>query len=271
MKYSDIEMAVDYIRGKIRISPKIAIILGSGLGSFADHIEEQTIVPYNEIPNFPSSSVEGHVGKIIFGKLQGKYIIAFSGRVHYYEGYSMDKLAMPSVVAKLLGCEKIIITNAAGGINEEFSPGELMLIKDHIKLCPDNPMRGSNYREFGSIFKDMSNVYTKSLREIAKDEAYGLDLTLHEGVYAYMTGPCYETPAEIRMLKLLGADAVGMSTVPEAIMAVNCGLDVLGISYITNMATGISGVSLSHSEVLEAGKYINKAFTTLVTNIIDRL
>ena len=261
-------MAVDYIRGKIRISPKIAIVLGSGLGSFADHIEEQTIVPYSEIPNFPSSSVEGHVGKIIFGKLQGKYIIAFSGRVHYYEGYSMDKLAMPSVVAKLLGCEKIIITNAAGGINEEFSPGELMLIKDHIKLCPDNPMRGSNYREFGSIFKDMSNVYTKSLREIAKDEAYGLDLTLHEGVYAYMTGPCYETPAEIKLARKLGADLVGMSTMPEVIAANHCSIKVISFSAVTNMAAGILPQPLNHKEVLAVADQIKGKFESVVKTSI---
>lgn len=271
MKYTEIEQAADYIRNAIRITPKIAVILGSGLGGFADSIEEQTVIEYSEIPNFPVSSAKGHDGKIVFGKLKGKYILAFSGRVHYYEGYSMDKVAFPSAVAKLLGCEKMIITNAAGGINEEYAPGELMLIKDHIKLCAENPLRGNIHKQLGTAFCDMSSAYNKTLREIAKDAAYGLGLTLHEGIYAYMSGPCYETPAEVRMLRLLGADAVGMSTVPEVIMAISCGMDVLGVSYITNMASGISGVKLSHDEVLEAGKYINSDFSALITNIIDRI
>ncbi len=271
MKYTEIVQAADFIRDAVRITPKIAVILGSGLGGFTECVEDQIVVPYDEIPNFPTSSAEGHEGKIVLGKLKGKYILVFSGRVHFYEGYSMDKVAFPSAVAKLLGCEKIIVTNAAGAINEDYAPGELMLIKDHIKLCAENPLRGNCHRQLGTTFCDMSCAYNKNLREVAKDAAYGLGLTLHEGIYAYMSGPCYETPAEIRMLKVLGADAVGMSTVPEVIMAISCGMDVLGVSYITNMASGISGVKLSHSEVLEAGKYINNTFAELITSIIDRI
>lgn len=271
LKYNEIKQAADYISNAITIIPEIAVVLGSGLGGFTDVIEDKVEVSYKDIPNFPVSSAKGHDGKIVAGKINGKFILVFSGRIHYYEGYYMDKVALPSLVAKLLGCNKMIITNAAGGINDDFLPGDLMLIKDHIKLCAENPLIGNESSELGTTFIDMTNAYSKDFREVAKDVAYGLGLNLHEGVYAYMSGPCYETPAEIKMLKTLGADAVGMSTVPEVIMARYCGLDVLGISCITNLAAGISKTKLTHEEVLETGERINDTFISLISNIIDRI
>lgn len=271
MKYDEIKQAADYISNAIRIIPKIAVVLGSGLDGFTDAIEDKMELSYKDIPYFPASSAKGHEGKIVAGKLNGKYLLVFSGRFHYYEGYSMDQAALPSVIAKLLGCEKMIITNAAGGINDMFSPGDLMLIKDHIKLCAENPLIGNENSDFGTTFIDMTTAYSADLREIANDAAYGLCINLHEGVYAYMSGPCYETPAEIKMLKTIGADAVGMSTVPEVIMARYCGIEVLGISCITNLAAGISKAKLSHEEVLQTGRMINDAFVSLISNIIDRI
>jgi len=271
LNLNEIKQVADYVRSLIGATPETAVILGSGLGGFTDRMEERIEISYKDIPHFPVSSAKGHMGKLIAGKLNGKHLLAFSGRFHYYEGYPMDKTAIPSVVSKLLGCKRIIITNAAGGINENYHPGDLMLITDHIKLCAENPLRGLCEDELGSTFIDMTTAYSNELMQAAKAAAHGLGLTLRKGVYAYMSGPCYETPAEIKMLKTLGADAVGMSTVPEVIMARYCGLEVLGISCITNMAAGISKTKLSHEEVLETGSRINDTFISLITAIIDRI
>lgn len=272
--YMDITMiqeAVNYIMEKIRITPKIAIILGSGLGDLTEQVEAPIEIPYGDIPHFPISTVPGHKGKLVFGKLQGKYVLLMAGRFHFYEGYSMQEIAFPVAVISQLQCSTLIVTNAAGGINTMFEPGDLMLISDHIKLCAENPLRGAHIPELGNRFTDMSYAYNPKLREIAKEISYGMGLNLHEGVYGYMTGPCFETPAEIKALGILGADAVGMSTVPEVIMAINCGMDVLGISCISNMAAGILDQKLSHQEVLEAGIAVKESFTTLINNIITRI
>lgn len=271
MKISEIKLAADYIIDKIRISPKIAIILGSGLNTLSGHAENPVEIPYSDIPGFPVSTAPGHDGKLVFGKIKDKYVIMMSGRFHFYEGYSMEKIAFPIAVLKMLGTEKLIVTNAAGGINKTFSPGELMIITDHIKLCAENPLRGKHIPELGDRFSDMTYAYSPKLRELATEAAYGMGLNIHEGVYAYMSGPCYETPAEIRALSILGADAVGMSTVPEVIMAVNCGIEVLGISCISNMAAGILDRKLTHQEVLEAGEAVRDSFTSLINNIISKL
>lgn len=266
-----IQQAASYIKEKIRITPKVCIILGSGLGDLTNQVEAPIEIPYSEIPHFPISTVVGHEGKMVFGKMQGKYVLLMAGRFHYYEGYSMQEVAFPIAVISQLDCKTLIVTNAAGGINTLLAPGDLMLITDHIKLCSDNPLRGANIPELGVRFTDMTYAYTPKLRELAIEISYGMGLTLHEGVYGYMSGPCYETPAEIHALEILGADAVGMSTVPEVIMATHCGMDVLGISCISNMAAGILDQKLSHQEVLEAGQAVKESFTALLNNIITRL
>lgn len=271
MDISMIQEAANFIKDKIRITPKACIVLGSGLGDLTEQIEAPIEIPYGEIPHFPLSTVVGHKGKLVFGKLKGKYVLLMAGRFHFYEGYSMQEVAFPIAVISQLECSTLIVTNAAGGINTMFAPGDLMLITDHIKLCAENPLRGMHIPELGERFSDMSYAYTPKLRELAIEISYGMGLTLHEGVYGYMTGPCYETPAEIHALETLGADAVGMSTVPEVIMAVHCGMDVLGISCISNMAAGILDQKLSHQEVLEAGMSVKENFTSLLNNIITRL
>ncbi len=266
-----IKESAEYLGKRLNIKPEIAIVLGSGLGVMAEEIEDAVEITYADIPNFPVSTVEGHAGKLVAGKLRGKPVLAMKGRFHYYEGYSMDQVVFPIRVMKMLGIKNLIVTNAAGGINKEFSPGDLMLIKDHIKFFSESPLRGKNIDAFGPRFNDMSNAYTLSLRELAKEIAYGLGLTIREGVYGFMPGPSYETPAEIRMLQILGADAVGMSTVPEVIVAAHAGMKVLGISCITNMAAGILDKPLCHEEVVETAERAREKFITLVKAIIEKL
>jgi len=270
LNYHTIKESTDFIRNRMNIQPQIGMVLGSGLGILADEIEDAVEVNYSEIPNFPVSTVEGHDGKLIIGKLKNKYVMAMKGRFHYYEGYNMDVVSMPIRVMKLLGINNLLVTNAAGGINKDYEPGDLMIIKDHIKFFSDSPLRGKNMDEFGPRFNDMSNVYTEELRELAKEIAYGLDMNIREGVYAFMPGPSYETPAEIRMLSILGADAVGMSTVPEVIVAAHSGMKVLGISCITNMAAGILNQPLSHQEVMETAERVKESFGILVRTIIEK-
>ena len=265
---SKLNETANYLKGFMKSDVSIAVVLGSGLGLFESKIENKTQISYKDIPNFPVSTVMGHSGKLIFGNISGKSIIAMSGRFHYYEGYSMQEITFPVRVLRLLGIKTLILTNAAGGINEEFEPGDLMLISDHIKLFDDSPLRGKNYEQFGPRFNDMSKVYTERLRDIAKKVAYGINVTLREGVYAFMPGPSFETPAEIKMLRILGADAVGMSTVPEAIVSSHCDLEVLGISCITNMAAGILNQPLSHDEVMKIGESVSEKFSRLMNNII---
>lgn len=260
-----------YINSRIRIQPEIGIVLGSGLGNLANQIEDVVRIPYKEIPNFPVSTVAGHAGQLVIGRLGSRNILCMAGRFHYYEGYSMDRLVFPIQVMKIMGIGKLILTNAAGCVNTAWNPGELMLITDHIKLCAESPTRGINDDELGLRFYDMCDVYEPAFRKMAQEEAAKLNITLREGVYEYFTGPNYETPAEVRFARIAGADAVGMSTVPEAIAARHCGLKVLGISCMTNMAAGVTSVPLNHKEVLETSLRVAKQFEDLVKAIIERL
>ena len=262
--------AVRYIKSIVATKPDIAIILGSGLGSLAYEIQDPIEIPYSEIPYFKSSTVEGHEGKLIFGKIYDKNVVAMQGRVHYYEGYSMQDIAIPIHTFALLGVEVLIVTNAAGGINPKFVPGDLMLITDHINMGFDSPLRGPNLDLLGARFPSMKGIYNKDLIDIAKNVAEEMRFNIQEGVYAFMPGPQYETDAEVRMLGMLGASAVGMSTVPEVIAAAHSGMAVLGISCITNVA-GVVGAAPSHDEVLEVASQSETNFTTLVLDTIKNI
>ncbi|NLO99665.1 MAG: purine-nucleoside phosphorylase [Clostridiaceae bacterium] len=264
-----LEKTAHYIKSRIGYTPEIAVILGSGLGKLADYIEESMEIPYEEIPNFPRTTVVGHEGKLIFGTLKKRRIVAMKGRFHYYEGNDMDAVVFPVRVFKRMGIDNIIVTNAAGGVNTGFTPGDLMLITDHISLFCENPLRGENIDELGPRFPDMSAIYDKELRKIALESAKKLGIDLKEGIYSYCKGPSYESPAEIKALRIMGADAVGMSTVPEAIVARHMGMRVLGISCITNMAAGVLDQPLDHAEVMETGKLAEKKFSGLVSDIIE--
>ncbi|NLM06858.1 MAG: purine-nucleoside phosphorylase [Tissierellia bacterium] len=266
-----IKKAADYIFEKTKLSPRIGLVLGSGLGDFAETVEEKEYINYSDIPNFPKSTVAGHKGRFVLGKLNGNSLILMQGRFHFYEGYPMQDLVMPIRVMKLLGVKDLILTNAAGGVNEMYKAGDLMLIEDHLNFTGNNPLIGENLDDFGPRFPDMTNVYSKDLCKIARKAAEENKLILKEGVYAYLTGPSYETPAEIKALRLLGADAVGMSTVPEAIVANHQGMRVLGISAITNMAAGINKTALNHKEVIETADRIKDNFEGLLNSIIGRI
>jgi purine-nucleoside phosphorylase len=261
----------NYIDARITSSPKIGIILGSGLGDLVDTIENQVIIKYEDIPNFPRSTVEGHQGCLVFGKLQDKEVMAMQGRFHYYEGYSMKEVTYPIYVMKLLGIETLIITNACGGINTSFQPGDLMIINDFINLMPDNPLIGVNDIRFGPRFPDMTEPFKLQLIENAKEVAEQLNICYRGGVYAGFPGPYYETAAEIRMIGRHGADAVGMSTVPETIAANYLGIDVLGIACITNMATGIQKVKHSHERVIETANRASLHLCSLIEGVIKEL
>ena len=263
--------ATTYINEKFNSSPEIGLILGSGLGVLGDEIEEAVSISYSEIPHFPDSTVSGHKGKLIIGLLEGKTVIAMQGRFHYYEGYSLNQVTFPVRVMKQLGIESIIVTNAAGGINESFHPGNLMIISDHINNIGDNPLLGKNDETLGERFPDMSKAYDPKLIQHASDCAKELNLQVHKGVYAANSGPTYETPAEVNMLRLWGADAVGMSTVPEVIVARHAGIRVLGISCISNMAAGILDQPLAHSEVIETTERAREDFLKLVKKIISTI
>ena len=266
--YDKIRESAEYILERVDKKPSIGLILGSGLGELANSIEGAKMFPYGDIPNFPVSTVEGHEGRLVIGEIEGKTVAAMQGRFHYYEGYDMNSVTFPVRVMKLLGIETIMVTNAAGGVNEAYTPGDLMLISDQLNLSGDNPLKGKNMDEFGVRFPDMSNAYDKELREVVRSVAKNAGVELKEGVYACMSGPTYETPAEIRMLRGLGADAVGMSTVPEVIVAIHSGMKVIGISCITNMAAGILDQPLDHSEVIETSKIAREKFISLVRGTI---
>ncbi|MDS0525316.1 purine-nucleoside phosphorylase [Clostridium sp. SHJSY1] len=267
----NIETSAKYILNKSKYSPKIGLILGSGLGTLADLIEDPEFYPYEEIPNFPVSTVEGHAGRLVIGTLQGKTVIAMQGRFHYYEGYKMQEVTFPVRVMKLLGVETIIVTNAAGAVNTDFKPGDLMIIKDHINLSGDSPLIGKNLDKFGPRFPDMSTAYNPELISLVKEVANNLHIDIKEGVYTLFTGPTYETPAEIRMARVLGGDAVGMSTVPEVIVANHCKIKVIGISCLTNMAAGILEQPLNHEEVIETSNLVKDKFINLMSSLIKAL
>lgn len=263
-----IKNTASLIKGKIKLKPITGLILGSGLGELAEEIEDAIKIPYKDIPDFPVSTVKGHTGQFVIGMLEGVPVIAMQGRFHYYEGYSMQQITLPVRVMKFLGIKKIIITNAAGGVNRNFNPGDFMIITDHINLMGDNPLRGINIEEIGPRFPDMSNSYNKELIEIAERVASKQGIITRKGVYAGMAGPSFETPAEIRYLAGNGVDAVGMSTVPEVITACHMGIPVLAISCITNMAAGILAQPLSHSEVIETTKRVKPLFVKLIKEIL---
>lgn len=265
---SKLKCTAEHLNGIIQNKPHIAVVLGSGLGNLSDSISNKIEIPYGEIPNFPSTTVPGHDGRLIFGELGGRNIVAMKGRFHYYEGWGMDEVVFPLRIFKLLGVENLLLTNAAGGINTQFRPGDLMLIKDHIGFLAENPLRGANVEEFGPRFPDMSQIYDKELLDISTECALKLHIEIRRGIYAYAKGPSFETPAEIRAFHAFGADAVGMSTVPEAITARHMNMKVLGISCITNMAAGVLHQTLNHEEVIETGKRVSEKFSKLVTEIV---
>lgn len=262
------QQSVNFIKSKLNgLTPSIGIILGSGLGDIANEIKG-VCIPYSEIPGFKLSTAQGHSGNLVAGELCSKTVVAMQGRLHFYEGYSMQNVVYPVRIMKYLGVDTLIVTNAAGGINRNFSAGDLMIITDHINLMGNNPLIGENLDELGSRFVDMSYAYSKSMTNLAEKSAENLGIKLQKGVYAAMSGPVYETPAEIRMLEILGADAVGMSTVPEVIAARHMGMNVLGISCISNMAAGILNKPLSHQEVIEATSLTKQKFISLIKEII---
>lgn len=269
--YSNLKEAFDFIKSKSKYNPSIGLVLGSGLGAIAEQIEDPEYYPYSEIPHFPISTVSGHKGRLVIGKLQGKEVIAMEGRFHYYEGYEMSQVTFPIRIMKLIGIEYLIVTNAAGAVNTNFKPGDLMLIKDHINLSGVNPLIGKNLDSFGDRFPDMSQPYNKELINKVKNIAASINIPLKEGVYLMMSGPSYETPAEIRMIRTLGGDAVGMSTVPEVIVANHSKIKVIGISCMTNMAAGILDKPLSHEEVIETSNKVKKDFILLMNSIIKNI
>ena len=269
--YDDAKDAADAIRARVAGVPEIAIVLGSGLGDFAGTLGDATSMPYGDLPHWPQSNVIGHEGRLVVGTVQGRKIAALSGRVHSYEGHDLRTVTFAVRALGLLGVKTLILTNAAGGINTGFSKGALMVIDDHINLIGNNPLVGANEDRFGPRFPDMSEVYSSRLRQLADAAGMKVGLILPHGVYAALLGPSYETPAEIRYLRSIGADAVGMSTVPEAIAARHMGLNVLGISCITNMAAGVLPQPLDHSEVMETARRVRGQFIALLEGIIEQL
>ncbi|RED61602.1 purine-nucleoside phosphorylase [Cohnella lupini] len=266
-----IEEAAAFIRSTTEVRPEIGLILGSGLGVLGDELEDAVTIPYEDIPHFPVSTVEGHAGELLIGKLQGRSVVLMRGRFHMYEGYEPERTALPVRVMKALGVTKLLVTNAAGGVNLSYKPGNLMLISDHINLTGKNPLVGPNDNALGVRFPDMSDAYSRRLRAIAKETAAELGFSVQEGVYVGLLGPNYETPAEIRMLRTLGIDAVGMSTVSEVIVARHSGIEVLGISCISNMAAGILDQPLSHEEVMETTELVKEQFLSLVLTVIPKM
>ena len=265
------DSAAQLILQRTSLRPKIGLVLGSGLGAFADSLSDSTRVPYADIPSFPQSTAIGHAGRMVIGKAGDVAVAAMQGRVHLYEGYSAQQVAFPIRVFARLGVKAVIITNAAGGINLGFSQGALVLIRDHINLQGANPLVGPNDDRFGVRFPDMTHAYSRAYRQIARDEAGKLSITLHEGVYAALLGPSYETPAEIEYLRRIGADLVGMSTAAEVIAARHNGLEVLAISCVTNMAAGILDQPLSHAEVMETGERVKTTFEALLRSVLPRI
>ncbi len=265
-----IQIAAEHILGRIGGKPQIGIILGSGLGPLVNALEQPAEIDYSEIPGFPQTTVEGHAGKLVYGKLAGKQVLVMKGRFHLYEGYDVSQVVFHVRVFNLLGIKNLLVTNAAGGINTGYTAGDLMLITDHISFFAPSPLRGSNLDEFGVRFPDMCNAYDRDLITIAQKTANEEGIPLKQGIYAFAQGPMFETPAEIRALRVLGADAVGMSTVPEVIVARHCGMKVLGISCITNMAAGVLEETLNHNEVMETADRVGKSFRALVAGIAAR-
>lgn len=263
--------AAAFLRGRLPRVPEVAVILGSGLGDFAEGLTEAVTVPYGQIPHWPAATVVGHAGKLVCGNVAGRPVLALSGRAHYYEGHPMPVVTFATRVLGQLGIRSLIITNAAGGINRRFSTGALMVIDDHINLMGVNPLAGANDQRFGPRFPDMSEIYSARLRGLTDEAAAAMGLAVEHGVYIAVSGPSYETPAEIRAFRTLGADAVGMSTAPEALVARHMGIEVLGISCITNPAAGVLAQPLVHDEVMETARRVRGGFIALLEGVIGRL
>jgi purine-nucleoside phosphorylase len=270
-EFARAERAAKFIRGKTKLRPRIAIVLGSGLGAFADELTQAARIPYEKIPGFPRSTAEGHAGRLVIGNAGSVGVVAMQGRVHFYEGYSLRDVIFPMRVLGRLGIRAAILTNAAGGISTQYKQGALVLLRDHINLQGSNPLIGPNDSRFGPRFPDMTQVYSKTYRVAAVEEAARLGIEVHEGVYAAFSGPSYETPAEIRYLRAIGADLVGMSTAPEVIAASHMGIRVLGISCVTNMAAGILDQPINHAEVMETGERVKTQFIALVGAVLPRI
>lgn len=270
--YAHYQESADFLRAKLGgFQPQVAMVLGSGLGYLGDVVENPIVVPYQDIPHFKHSTAPGHKGQLVFGTLAGKPVAVMQGRMHHYEGYSYEEVSYAVRILHLLGCSTLFVTNAAGGVNWKFKAGDLMLITDQIKIFLESPLRGENLPEFGPRFPDSSYLYTPALQDLARKQARKLDLDLKEGVYMYFPGPQYETPAEIRMARGLGADAVGMSTAPEVIVAGHCGMEVLGFTLVTNMAAGVLPQPLSEQEVLDAAEAAREKFSALVLACLEAL
>ena len=271
--YDRIDEAVRILRDRLGSAtlPRVAIVLGSGLGVLADRLQQPTVIPYADIPHFPSPTVAGHLGNVLVGDLGPARVLMLQGRFHYYEGHDLSTVTFPVRVLAALGVKTLILTAATGGIKPTYRPGDLMLLGDHLNLIGSNPLRGPNDDRLGTRFPDMGAVYTPALREIARAEAEALGQPLHEGVYACLPGPSYETPAEIRMLRTLGADVVGMSTVPEAIVGRHAGLDILAFALVTNAAAGLGVTTITHAEVLAEGREAGKRLGTLIEAIVAAL
>ncbi|MGE5461907.1 MAG: purine-nucleoside phosphorylase [Syntrophothermus sp.] len=270
---AEIDQAVEAVRSRTQQKPKVGLILGSGLGGLADLIEQPDIITYQEIPFWPQSTVEGHQGRLVIGQLKGTTVMVLQGRVHFYEGYSMQEVALPVRVMNRLGLETLIVTNAAGAINPDYDPGDVMLITDHISLFTMtgfNPLRGLNLDEFGVRFPDMSQAYDRDLMKVAREEAAKNSVVLREGVYVGLSGPSFETPADLRFLRAIGADAVGMSTVPEVIVARHGGMRVLGLSGISNKANLDGSTPTTHAEVLEAGRVIVPKLRAIIEGVLNQ-
>lgn len=266
-----ISNAYNYIRTRTDAIPEMGLILGSGLGDFADTLQDRLVIPFSDIPDFPAATVPGHTGAFVFGTKHGKSLVCLQGRLHYYEGHPMEVLTMPVRILAKLGVKTLLLTNAAGGVNKDYRPGDLMLIADHINFSGANPLIGEHLEEFGPRFPDVTDLYSSALRLKIKLAAVDAGISLRQGVYMMFSGPNYETPAEVRMARILGADAVGMSTVPEALTAAQCGIKVLGISCITNLAAGVSPEKLSHQEVIETAAIAHDKFHSLVDLVLKEI
>jgi purine-nucleoside phosphorylase len=266
-----IQQTAEYLRKQVSELPKIAIILGSGLGNLGDQITDKTVIPYAQIPNFPISTVEGHSGNLIFGMLGGKKVMAMQGRFHYYEGYDMKSVTFPVRVMKALGVETLFVSNAAGGMNKEFHVGDVMVITDHINLFPENPLRGKNYNELGTRFPAMTEAYNHDLVKLADKIASDKNIKLMHGVYVGVTGPTFETPAEYEYFRIIGGDAVGMSTVPEVIVANHAGMNVFGVSVITDLGGKDITEVPTHEEVTKAAETAQPTMTAIITEMVARL
>ncbi len=270
--YEDYVVSADYIKGKIgEREPKVAIVLGSGLGVLSEEIQNKIVIKYADIPNFPISTVAGHAGELIIGELAGKEVIAMNGRFHYYEGYDLKEATFPIRVFKLLGIETLILTNAAGGINTDYNAGEFMVINDYLSFFAESVLRGKNLSEFGERFIDMSETFNKKLSKKMFEIINKYTNAAHEGVYAYMKGPTYESPAEIRALRTMGADAVGMSTVPEAVVSHHCNMNTVAVSCITNMAAGVLKEKLSHEDVKNTAERVKITFKEIIKEFVSEL